>query len=124
MGTNYYLKQEGEFCPHCGHSSAEGKHIGKSSGGWCFSLHVYPSESINELEDWEKRWSLPGAVIVDEYGSRVDVKEMRDEITVRSWPVTKNDAFREGNEGPNGLRRHPNTKPGKGTYDLCDYEFC
>ena len=60
MGTNYYLVTE------------EGrKHIGKSSGGWCFSLHVYPEEDINDLQDWIPFWNqlTPDKHIEDEYGA-------------------------------------------------------
>ena len=38
MGTNYYW-QESEPCAACGRGY-EQVHVGKSSAGWCFSLHV------------------------------------------------------------------------------------
>ena len=41
MGTNYYFEDSSEVCECCGRG-AESLHIGKSSGGWCFSLHVMP----------------------------------------------------------------------------------
>jgi len=38
LGTNYYW-QESEPCAACGRGY-EQVHVGKSSAGWCFSLHV------------------------------------------------------------------------------------
>jgi len=44
MGTNYYLvKNERPPCPCCERTYVQERlHIGKSSGGWCFALHVIP----------------------------------------------------------------------------------
>lgn len=39
MGTNYYLYEK-PACACCGREFGS-KHIGKSSGGWCFSLEMY-----------------------------------------------------------------------------------
>lgn len=50
MGTNYYLHTKPD-CECCGRGF-EPLHIGKSSGGWCFSLHVMPEDNINTLDDW------------------------------------------------------------------------
>ena len=44
MGTNYYLHKKPP-CEACGHEPAP-LHIGKSSGGWCFSLHVIPEIAL------------------------------------------------------------------------------
>jgi hypothetical protein len=48
MGTNYYIE-----LPHCLSytESDERYHVGKSSAGWCFALHVDPDKGINDLED-------------------------------------------------------------------------
>ena len=62
MGTNYYLTED---CECCGRAFPD-LHIGKSSGGWCFSLHVIPSEGLNSLDEWESRFSC--GVITNEYG--------------------------------------------------------
>ena len=43
MGTNYYLND---------------RHIGKSSAGWYFALHIYPEENINSLDE-----VIPGVAI-------------------------------------------------------------
>ena len=62
MGTNYYLYEGSEACPTC-KRPFEPLHIGKSSAGWCFSLHVIPEEGINTLDDWRTRWGTPGTII-------------------------------------------------------------
>ena len=141
MGTNYYLHRD--VCPHCGRSE-ERLHIGKSSAGWCFGLHVIPEQSINDLSDWMAEFNKPNAKIVDEYGNPVTPEEMRSQIADRKstepwgqkkvrgnfWGYTSWADFHAKNhseEGPNGLLRHRagdmGVKHGNGTYDLCPYEF-
>lgn len=85
MGTNYYLhEKQPETCPHCGHApNYEPLHIGKSSGGWCFALHVIPHEGLNTLDDWQQRWSQPGSFIKNEYDEPIDPAEMLERITNR-----------------------------------------
>lgn len=129
MGTNYYLEQRGP-CGECGRTFAP-LHIGKSSAGWCFSLHVIPESNINSLEDWEREWAMPGTRIVDEYNDTVSVEEMRATITERlgkSGPhaphwYTQNSAI----PGPNGLARSALGSHcvghGPGTWDLTPGEF-
>jgi hypothetical protein len=117
--------------------SCDGKHIGKSSGGWVFALHVYPEDGINDLEDWERLWSQSG-LIIDECGDEVSVEEMRRTITDRSWPQKKDkplmyeswEHFNRVNncqDGPNGLVRghlsERNIKHGAGTWDCYVGEF-
>jgi hypothetical protein len=89
MGTNYYLKTAA--CECCGlHDERSTMHIGKSSYGWCFSLHV--GDWLNDtddqpkahtLEDWQTLWSREGWVIVDECGRHVTPEEMLRVITMR-----------------------------------------
>ena len=76
MGTNYYWSEEAcqSPCKHC--RGGDRLHIWKSSGGWCFSLHVIPYEGINTLDDWKAKFALPGSEIVDEYGTRLTAEEM------------------------------------------------
>jgi hypothetical protein len=105
MGTNYYLHKPA--CLHCGRGD-EPLHIGKSSAGWCFALHVIPEE-INDLDDWIKLWKAP-AVIKDEYGRELTCEEMYAVITQRSWKSASECSadFLESNHaqsGPNGLVR-------------------
>lgn len=111
MGTNYYWKHNGERCPTCGHDDAEALHIGKSSGGWCFSLHVDPENGIRDLGDWRARFGRSGTWIVDESGREISADEMLDIITNRSWSHDKPmpiDWYRQNyaEPGPNGLARH------------------
>ena len=129
MGTNYYLK--GGKCPHCGRFDTE-LHIGKSSGGWCFSLHVYPDEGINTLEDWKRQFEKPDQVILNEYGDEIPAVAMLEEITNREnkkgrqWTdgeLYRNHAVR----GPRGLVRHQIDGfcigHGEGTWDYIVGEF-
>ena len=93
MGRNFYFKRT--LCKWCGNSDY--KHIGKSSAGWNFSLHVYPDEGINDLQDWidlwNKTWREEGLepFIQDEYGSPITVEEILKIITERSWAGKKTD---------------------------------
>ena len=75
MSTNYYLhKPSTTQCNHCGHDPESENniiHIGKSSHGWCFALHVYPELDINTLEDWKVKWAEEGVKIKNENGDDV-----------------------------------------------------
>ena len=102
-------------CPHC-QRPYPAKHIGKSSAGWCFALHVIPEEGIHGLEDWEARWDLLGTLILDEYGEITSPSTMRAIITDRSIP------------GPNNLLRAKIKQTqcighGEGTWDLIIGDF-
>lgn len=137
MGTNYYLHEK-PACESCGRGY-EAKHIGKSSAGWCFSLHVIPEDGINDIDDWERLWSAPGAYIEDEYGARVSAEEIRIVIMARarkedwdkapfgypSWEDFHRDNHSE--PGPVGLLRHQLgrycLKHGAGTWDCIPGEF-
>ena len=83
MGTNYYWIKEDTTCPHCGRRDhdEESVHIGKSSAGWCFSLHVDPSIGIESLDDWIEMFKT--GFIEDEYGDRISVEDMMSEIVDR-----------------------------------------
>ena len=97
MGTNYYLLKGGtDPCPTCGHAEPPTReHIGKSSRGWCFSLHAgsFEDEETGQwdfrcLEAWRTEWSRPGARIEDEYGRTIKPDEMYRIITERGQPVS------------------------------------
>ena len=111
MGTNYYWNSL-KACPCCKRPYEEPLHIGKSSAGWVFALHVYPDLGINNLTDWEKKWFNPGE-IKDEYNRAIPTREMLAIISERSWPRRKQDKselrqwLRENQAelGPNGLTR-------------------
>ena len=142
MGTNYYWYPEPP-CPCCGRRP-EPVHIGKSSGGWCFALHVYPFWVGNEpgafaadsLEAWKHKFETEGSYIEDEYGDLVSVESLLQSITQRSarnpdfeYP----DSWYEENHavpGPRGLARRKIDgdfcvahAPDDGTWDLCIGEF-
>ena len=143
MGTNYYLHTKPP-CTCCGRPYPP-LHIGKSSAGWCFALHVIPEEGINDLDDWRKLWSQSGAYIEDEYGDAISAYVMEEMITNRHWPypvfdakgmrqtcdgyVTEEDFHRQNRSqrGPNGLLRSALggncVKHGDGTWDCIEGEF-
>lgn len=72
MGTNYYVHYEEN--PQF--------HIGKSSGGWCFSLRVYPDKGIETLEDWKPIFE--NNKIETEYGQPITKEDMLTVITKRA----------------------------------------
>lgn len=138
MGTNYYL-QEKPPCECCGRPY-KSKHIGKSSAGWCFALHVYPDEGINDLPDWAGLWDDKS--VYNEYGDEVSEAEMLRIITERKhkseWSEKPKphsyaswEQFHRHNhsqEGPNGLVRskidgNHCIGHGDGTWDLIVGEF-
>ncbi len=136
MGTNYYL-HKGDGCKHCGAGETV-LHIGESSCGWCFSLHVIPEEGLNELEDWAPLFQK--FRIEDEYGTPVSTKDMMEVITNRegvsfdepeSWfgYASEADLHLKNNSerGPNGLLRHKIglfcKSHGTGTWDCILGEF-
>ena len=137
MGTNYYLYDR-QTCLHCG-KEPDPIHIGKSSYGWCFALHIIPEESINDLKDWEKLWGFPGAVIKDEYHREISTEGMKDIVTKRSYESTTSDRFsyykneedfhkvNDSIMGPFGLCRAKLSstciKHGNGTWDCIKGEF-
>jgi len=147
MGTNYYFDYN--TCVHCGRAEKT-LHIGKSSMGWCFSLHVIPDMNLNNFKDWQQTLSsplIPGR-IHDEYGKDIMVAEMLLVITDRDGKVGVGDPpsfggpplfegysswedFHEKNQslqGPRGLSRHKIDGRhcighGEGTWDLIAGEF-
>lgn len=129
MGTNYYV-QTGPLCPHCGRGPVE-LHLGKSSSGWVFGLHVYPDMGINTLADWIEYWR--DKHIMDECGASISPEDMIRFITERSfgdrthapYGYSSWDEFHSRNyseDGPNNLVRHRVDGThciahGEGTYD-------
>lgn len=130
MGTNYYLKLDA--CPHCQRPARE-LHIGKSSAGWCFGLHVIEDEKIKSLADWETLFTTLGNEIRNEYDAKITAKEMLSIIKERSWkrsvPWTHEEYERNhAEDGPNGLARSKVDGRhcighGDGTWDLLPGEF-
>ena len=124
MGANYYWLKDA--CEKCGRG--EEVHIGKSSGGWCFGLRVYPERDINTLNDWEHK--LSGETITNEYGDKLNLAELLLVLQARSWRARDyTPAFLRDNLatlGPNGLlcaaTRH-GISHGEGTWDYIPHEF-
>lgn len=132
MGTNYYLQEK--VCDHCGRRGHR-MHIGKSSMGWCFALHVRKSPDWWDEDDSDDdRLKLPSDLlgwtvlfadtryeIVDEYGRKISAVEMYQTIADRGSREPREDAgyqahgyrdlehFLASNHaqvGPNNLLRH------------------
>lgn len=111
MGTNYYY--EGSIpcvtCKRYDDSNSVRLHIGKSSSGWVFLLHIIPDSGIRSLKDWQAIWRQGGR-IVDEYGNVVSVENMVSKITERSHP--------------GGLRSYHGIKePSEATYEVSEVKF-
>jgi len=135
MGTNYYASITGTPCPHCGHDpDARELHIGKSSGGWCFSLHVFSDEEEGmplSWADWKALLQQDGVTIRDEYGSPVSFEEMSRVVENRSWKFSSKDpdwyTRNHAEPGPNNLARHKIGRwcvgHGAGTWDLIPGRF-
>lgn len=135
MGTNYYsVHRDVDLDKFDGWDlryDEEGRclHIGKSSGGWCFSLHVIPERGINSLRDWIEVFIDPERVIINEYREEIGLEEMMRVITQRSRPPGNewDQATLDRNcaePGPNNLVRHRMDQDlncvghGEGTWDL------
>jgi len=132
MGTNYYLVTE----------DGNRLHIGKSSFGWCFALHVMPWMGLNSLNDWTLYvCNNPGCVVMDEYDRIMSFGELCHLIVTKNCNVSDHlnvlhpdrgaaaEFFYESNNaqrGPNKLVRH---KIGFGcvgheaNWDLIEGEF-
>lgn len=142
MGTNYYLL---ELNPNYNQNEISNfiepaytqRHIGKSSGGWCFSLHVYPEIGITTLKDWKSYIkSSKTKLVIDEYDCKISLLKLYDIIENRSSPrdwetfkdlqnyLNRNNAI----IGPNDLLRSKIDGSrcighGKGTWDYKIGEF-
>lgn len=141
MGTNYYwCEEQYNKCVNCGHEEKIDVieiHIGKSSGGWVFGIHVYPDKGINILEDWIKIWCTKKGWIRDEYMQRISITYMLDVIMDRSttyWDGGKNQSeewYQQNfaQPGPNGLARSRigygcvDHGENEGTWDYCTGDF-
>ena len=140
MGTNFYLHRTDESAGEV----ASPLHIGKSSMGWCFSLHVYPERGIRDLNDWLPLFK--DGDIFDEYGEHVPAQEMMAIISERSRASREDwDTFgtrvgqlygssesefhlrNQSERGPRGLLRHRISlhcvAQGAGTWDCIVGDF-
>ena len=114
MGTNFYLYEE--RCPECGHQDR--LHIGKSSIGWCFSLHVMPHAGINDLIDWIRLFLVEGRYIENQFGELIETADMLERIMCReSYALTGKELRRHDIDGFHCIGH------GEGTWDLIQGEF-
>jgi len=76
MSTNFYVADVVR-CQECGHAVHNGIkfHIGKSSAGWAFSLHVIPEKHLNTWGEWKAFLDKPGMAIIDEDGAKWSLDE-------------------------------------------------
>src|SRR3990172_4128976 len=128
VGMNYYLRPP--KCDHCGRGD-EPFHIGKSSGGWCFSLHA--TTETRSLGEHLDAWTKPGWTIRNEEGVILLPGGMINIITNRSWTqgrtMSEEDLRRNHTvPGPEGLVRFAVDGThcvghGPGTWDLIKGEF-
>lgn len=155
MGTNYYLvynEKIDSICPCCEHEITKYKelHLGKSSNGWTFALHVYPEQGIHTWGDvlYEILHATgKGGWIKDEYGTEVETDMFIDIVTERGSDNTIDEMVEKNNRlgfstvesvgyylaynmavrGPNNLLRHKIDQycvgHGEGTYDYIVGEF-
>lgn len=140
MGTNYYATITGTPCETCGHDpEARELHIGKSSAGWCFALHVEPNdpEHPHDRADWHAMLCRDDVTITNEYGDTLTYAQMCAIIEDRSRPergapygYLSWDDFHRLNQsewGPNNLIRARIGRycigHGAGTWDLHVGEF-
>ncbi len=110
MGTNYYLTNIFEQI-----AGEEPRHIGKSSYGWAFMLHVEDEGGFpGTLSEWQELWNKAGAMITDEYGNELTVQELENIILRRKAP---------GNKSLRRLVQDETYWHGTGTFDYCLGEF-
>jgi len=130
MSTNFYWHEKPKVCVTCGHNLSKTIHIGKSSPGWVFMLHVDPEEGLHTLNDWIDKWNEPGSLIYNEYGTLISNSDMSRIILDReNFESTRKDTSylmkNHAVEGPRGLLRGDRNfaPPDDETYDLVDGEF-
>lgn len=132
MGTNYYL--HAPKCFHCGKEDEPPIHLGKSSGGWCFGLHVMIEKGISSWEDVKQlieeklceEWCIK-----NEYGDQISLIEFIDIVTKRSSDKEPSSFWLSQNhaiKGPNNLARSVVDNwhcigHGEGPYDYIIGEF-
>lgn len=124
MGTNYFA------IVNLGGPRVK-LHIGKSSVGWCFALHV--TDGIASLADWRRVFAQAFVRIVDEYGVVYGADEMLGLIEGRGflWGHQRDEAWYADNHatrGPNGLARQTYhatmpPDPANDTYTLISGDF-
>jgi hypothetical protein len=127
MGTNYYATKKPHLIDKLRGAEDEYLHIGKSSGGWCFSLRMHREHGLVNLASWYKYLSSGTVIITNEYDAVVSLDDLLVKITKRKWDRTGQNILDDGDTyHPDGCRRHAvesRVFHGAGTYDLLDVEF-
>lgn len=101
MGTNYYVTN-----PTLGLNEY---HVGKSSGGWVFSLHCEEEDVFtHSWQSWRDVFYHPDTLITSEYDEFLSPDAMEQIITNRSWhrqnvPTADFLRLNGAKLGPNGL---------------------
>lgn len=132
MGTNYFVKTGNKkkvVCEYgCEHIIDEQLHIGKSSYGWKFCLHIMPEKNINELKDWIN--ILKNGKITNEYGEEVSFDKMMDIIKNPPIPNDLEEVYKEISpfgdmriDGDNRLYYYKDTLGKDGGYVIVVGEF-
>lgn len=80
--NNHYYLDDNNVCEYCGNEYNK-LHIGKSSSGWKFALHIIPEKGINTLDDWRNIWNDINVNIYNEYGESLTITELEYIITKR-----------------------------------------
>ena len=94
MGTNYYTAEN--YCDHCKQYKVD-LHIGKSSGGWCFSFQGYKWMSLTSWQAWKAY--LKDKLIMDEYGEKMTYESFVDLIEKHKAPSSPYVKFQHNDEG-------------------------
>lgn len=137
MGINYYWLPPNPLTRPI--------HIGKSSAGWCFALHVYmygmPGMTPEELatfpaknwDEWKELFAVKNSLIRDDYGEVRTAEGLMNVVTCRAWTSrvgTETEQWYRDNHavaGPFGLSRQAIgefcIEHGEGTWDCCVGDF-
>ena len=114
MGMNYYAWQD--ICKCCG-KPEHNLHIGKSSWGWKFALHVIEyDQELRGLDEWKAFLKRDDVVIKDEDNEVLTYDMMIDIIMNRDHHKT--DGELRDSTGYDGHNY------GGDTYDLVEGDFC
>lgn len=108
MGTNYYLYLKSDYEVISNYFKVRKNnnlfnfaeyeflspiriHIGKSSCGWKFCLHIYPNHNINSFKDWYDILQNDEYIITDEYNEVISINKMINIITKKPRVYKKED---------------------------------
>jgi hypothetical protein len=77
-----------------GSTRGDDLHIGKSSGGWVFALHVIPELGLNDLDSWKYFLGKPGMKIFERGDGKprqeIPLDELLKVITERKFECNDN----------------------------------